>query len=76
METITIKNSKKISRNVFEDWKDLLNFIRNQIETDETIEFSESFKTELDRREEEIISGKAEGIPWEDVKKKMLSIIK
>jgi len=76
METITIKNSKKISRNVFEDWNDLLNFIKNQLETDENIEFSDDFKAELDKREEELISGKTEGIPWRDVKKEMLSRIK
>ena len=71
MTTITIKNSGIISRTVFEDLADLQDFLNFQII--ENREFSDEFKAEIDRREEELLSGKVAGIPWEEVKAKFLS---
>ena len=71
MTTITIKNSGNISRTEFEDLADLQDYLSLQII--ENRDFSDEFKVELNRREAELLSGKVAGIPWEEVKAKLLS---
>ena len=71
MTTITIKDGK-LSKTIFDSLADLQDYLTLQL-VEKNQDFSSSFKAELDRREEELISGKEKGIPWEDVKTKLSS---
>ena len=73
MTTITIKNSGDISRTEFEDLTDLQDYLSLKLHDDNY--FSPEEEKELDRRYEELKSGKVAGIPWEKVKTKLLSRI-
>jgi len=68
MTTITIKNSGDISRTEFEDLTDLQDYLSLKLHDDNY--FSPEEEKELDRRYEELKSGKVAGIPWEEVRKK------
>ena len=68
MTTITIKNSGNISRTVFEDLADLQDFLTLKLHEDNY--FSPEEEKELDRRYEELKSGKVKGIPWDEVREK------
>ena len=72
MTTITIKNSKNISRTEFEDLVDLYSYL-DSFFTKEGFSISSEMEEELDRRYEELKSGKVKGIPWDVVKKKYSS---
>ncbi len=72
MTTITIKDNTTLSRTIFENLEDLQEFLSLQF-FDNNEEFSDEFKAELNRREEDILSGKEKGIPWEDVKTKLMA---
>ena len=69
MITITIKDNITISRNVFEDLADLQTYI-NSIVSDEEYLLTPEMDEELDKRYEELRTGKVEGIAWNDVKEK------
>jgi len=71
MTTITIKDNTALSRTIFENLEDLQEFLSLQF-FDNKEEFSDEFKADLNRREEDILSGKEKGIPWEDVKSKLM----
>jgi putative addiction module component (TIGR02574 family) len=68
MTTITIKNSGNISRTEFEDLADLQNYLSLRLHEDDY--FSPEEEKELDRRYEELKSGKVKGIPWDEVREK------
>jgi putative addiction module component (TIGR02574 family) len=65
MTTITIENGEMFSRTRFTDLDDLQEYI-TKLKPDLSI--SAEQEKELDRRYEELISGKVDGVPWEDVK--------
>ena len=67
MTTITIKNVGKLSRTSFNDLVDLQNYIAG-LEPNNDFFLSPEMEKELDRRYEELITGKVKGIPWEDIK--------
>ena len=67
MTTITIKNVGKLSRTNFNDLADLQKYIA-KIEPNNDFYLSPEMEKELDRRYEELITGKVKGMPWEDVK--------
>ncbi len=67
MTTITIKNSENLSRTSFIDLADLQNYIANLGHNNDFF-LSPEMEKELDRRYEELITGKVKGMPWEDVK--------
>ncbi len=68
MTTITIRNGREITKKVFENIAELQDYLSLLISNKE---FSDSFKKELDKREEDIKSGKESGISWEEVKSKI-----
>jgi hypothetical protein len=68
MTTITIKNSGNISRTEFEDLTDLQNYLSLKLHEDNY--FSPEEEKELDRRYDELKSGRVKGIPWEEVREK------
>ncbi len=74
MTTITIKNSGNISRTEFEDLADLQDYLTIELHNS-TFLFSPEEEKELDRRYEELKSGKVKGIPWKEVREKLLSRI-
>lgn len=67
MTTITIKNVGKLSRTNFDDLVDLQNYIA-RLKPNNDFFLSPEMEKELDRRYEELITGKVKGIPWEDIK--------
>ena len=68
MTTITIRNGEGISKKVFENLAELQDYLSLLISDRE---FSDSFKKELNRRQEDLISGKEKGISWDEVKSKI-----
>ncbi len=68
MTTITIRNGREITKKVFENIAELQDYLSLLISNKE---FSDSFKKELDKREEDLKSGKESGISWEEVKSKI-----
>jgi putative addiction module component (TIGR02574 family) len=67
MTTVTIKNVGKLSRTSFNDLTDLQNYIA-KLKPDIDFFLSPEMEKELDRRYEELKTGKVKGMPWEDVK--------
>ena len=72
MTTITIKNGGKFSKTEFDNLSDLQDYISLQLSQSQQ-EFSTEFKTELDKREEQLLTGEVKGIIWEEVKSEFLS---
>lgn len=68
MTTITIKNSRNLSRTNFENLTDLQDYLTS-ISVENDIEITTEMEKELDKRYEELLSGKVKGIPWNEVKK-------
>jgi len=67
MTTITIQNSENLSRTNFDNLTDLQNYIA-LLKPETDFFLSPEMEEELDRRYEELKSGKVKGIPWEEVK--------
>jgi len=55
-------------RNVFKDIGELQDYLTLLFQNED---LSDSFKTELDSRENDILSGKEKGIPWDKVRAKL-----
>ncbi|NOX84589.1 MAG: addiction module protein [Chlorobi bacterium] len=68
MTTITIKNVKNISRTEFEDWEDLLDYIKHIVKA-ENFELSSEHIKILEEREKEADNATDKGLSWEEVKK-------
>ena len=68
MTTITIRDSEELSRRVFKNIGELQDYLTLLFQDKD---FSDSFKTELDSRENDILSGKEKGIPWDKVRAKL-----
>jgi len=71
MTTITIRNGGEITKKVFENIAELQDYLSLLISNKE---FSDSFKKELDKREEDLKSGKESGISWKEVKSKITDL--
>ena len=67
MTTITIQNGEKLTRKKFQDIEDLLNYLVS-LSPKKPFQLSSEEETELNRRYEEMKSGKEPGIPWEEIK--------
>jgi len=69
MTTITVKNSEKLLRKNFQDLEDLRNYLAS-LDPQQAFQLSIDEEAELDRRYEDIKSGKEKGISWENIKAK------
>ena len=72
MTTITITKDEELPKTQFENLSDLQDYLTLYF-FDDKKEFSDEFKKELNQREESLISGKEPGIPWKEVKSKMIN---
>ena len=68
MTTITIKNAKNISRTEFENWEDLLDYIKTIVK-EENFELTAEHIKILEEREKEADNATDNGLSWEEVKK-------
>ena len=69
MTTITIKNGGELSRNKFQDLDDLRNYLIS-ITPESSFQLSLEEEAELDRRYEEMKSGKEQGISLNKIRAK------
>ncbi|MGB1283906.1 MAG: addiction module protein [Polaribacter sp.] len=67
MTTITIQNGEQLTRKKFQDIEDLFNYLVS-LSPKQSFQLSSEEETELNRRYEEMKSGKELGIPWEEIK--------
>lgn len=73
MTTITIKNSKKaFSKTNFENPADLYEYLTQWILDAENSPL-DAFKSKLDKREKELLTGKIKGVHWEEIKADFLA---
>ena len=68
MTTITIRDSEELSRKVFKNIGELQDYLTLLFQNKD---FSDSFKAELDSRENDFLTGKEKGIPWDKVRAKL-----
>lgn len=72
MTTITIKNTKNLSRTNFESIEDLQEYLLEFFFSNNK-EFSDKFKAELDNREKSLLAGESETTSWETIKEEMFN---